>query len=101
MTEFEKFVARFKNYPESFREEMKRESTYDFAQVARKLQTAQNNLSGYIMVELFGQRLGDHLFEKFVSQYSRNLLLFMNSLGTEEHFFLMHQFNVNTHHWRG
>lgn len=101
MTEFETFVSRFKRNPETFREEMKRESTYDFAEVARKLQCAQNNLSGYIMVDLFGEQLGSHLFEKFVTQYNRNLLLFMNALGTEEHFFLMHQFNTNTHHWRG
>lgn len=101
MTEFEHFVAKFKNSPEAFREDMNRDNTYDFAKVAKTLQSAQNNLSGYIMIDLFGQQLGSHLFEKFVTQYNRNLLLFMNSLGTEEHFFLMHQFNTKTGQWRG
>lgn len=101
MTEFESFVSSFKRDPESFRSSMQSQGDYDFAKVARTLQSAQNNLSGFIMSDMFGQQLGNHLFEKFVTQYNRNLLLFMNSLGTEEHFFLMHQFNTKTGQWRG
>lgn len=101
MTKFEDFAASFKRNPESFRAQMQESQTYDFVKQVKKMQKVQNNLSGFIMVDLFGEQLGMHLWEKFAIEANRNLLRFLNLLGTEEHFFLMHEINAGRTYFSG
>lgn len=89
MTPYEHFYADFKRDPEALRARQKEIDAYAFSDIVQKLQRQQCNLSGYIMVDLFGEQLGNHLWEKFVIGHNRNLLSWLNNITTEYRFFML------------
>lgn len=100
MTRFEEFTNSFKEAREFDRvEEWKKplidNGTYKFSDDLKKLSQFQNNLSRETMVYMFGEQLGDHLWEKFVHQSGRNLLRLLPTLTDEYRFFILHEFRNN------
>lgn len=89
-TAYEMFMKSFQDNPEAFREKQKELDAFAFSRVVMSLQRLQHHLSGYIMVDWFGEQLGNHLWEKFVIQHNRNLLSWLSKITSEYRYFVLH-----------
>lgn len=71
------------------------DGTFDYVSQVNQLEKLSINLSGNMMVYLFGDQLGNHLWEKFAIGSHRNLLYFLRGLTSEIRFFILHELKNN------
>jgi len=95
MTRFEWFTADAKRDIQAYREKLKGDGTFSYVNQVIQLETFGKKLNRNLFIYLFGERLGDHLNEKFVIESHRNLLAFLSSLTSEYQFFLLHELKNN------
>lgn len=68
---------------------------YSASELVKQLQKLENKLSGKMLVYLFGEQLGGHLWEKFTVQCGRSLLRFFTLLTDEYRFFIIVELKQN------
>ena len=82
------FFKKFEENPEGFKDILRKEGVYDFFSAVKKLlrfsRAFNMNMSKYI----FGERLGEHIFEKFL-RAERDLLVLLTSMDTNTGFYLV------------
>lgn len=88
-TPCELLMERFKSQPDAVRDELKHAGAYDASKHILIMEKLQNHLSGYLMVEWFGEQLGNHLWEKFAVHHKRNILSWLSKLTSEYRFFVI------------
>lgn len=96
MTQFEYWKASFKANQEAFREQQKTDKIFMFDKAVIRLQKLQNNMSYWVLEEWFGEQLGKHLWDKFIEEHDRNLLIWFNKLTNEYRFFITTQLNSDS-----
>ena len=96
MSQFEGWKALFEQDPEAFREQQKSEKIFIFDKAVIRLQKLQNSMSGYDLEDWFGEQLGKHLWEKFVTEHNRNVLSWFNKLTNEYRFFITTKLNSDS-----
>lgn len=93
MSEFEDWKREFERNPEAFREQQKEERIFLFDKAVIRLQKLQNSMSGWDLEDWFGEQLGKHLWEKFITEHNRNILNWFNKLTNEYRFFMTTKLN--------
>lgn len=96
MSQFDSWKARFEQDPEEFREQQKSEKIFIFDKAVIRLQKLQNSMSGWDLEDWFGEQLGKHLWEKFVTEHNRNILSWFNKLTNEYRFFITTKLNTDS-----
>lgn len=79
----------------SYRDNLKGDGTFQYCEQVCQLEKLSMNLSGSILIYLFGEQLGAHLWEKFAGECHQNLLLFLRQLTSEYRFFILHELKNN------
>jgi len=80
---------------EAYRKRLTGDGTFQYCAQVDQLERLSINLSSSIMAYMFGEQLGGHLWEKFATQCSRNLLFFLRQLTSEYRFFILHELKNN------
>lgn len=96
VSQFDSWKARFEQDPEVFREQQKSEKIFIFNKAVIRLQKLQNSMSGYDLEDWFGEQLGKHLWDKFVTEHNRNVLSWFNKLTNEYRFFITTKLNTES-----
>ena len=96
MSEFEKWKEWFERSPEEFRANQQAEKIFIFDKAVIRLQKLQNSMSGYDLEDWFGEQLGKHLWDKFVTEHNRNVLSWFNKLTNEYRFFITTKLNTES-----
>lgn len=98
MTEFESWNKDFERDPEGFRTRQKDERIFIFDKAVKRMQMLQQHMSYYTLTDWFGDQLGEHLWNKFITEHSRNVLSWFNKLTNEYRFFITTKLN-NDSRW--
>lgn len=92
---YELFKAEAAQDIDHYRKKVKGDGSFEYVEQVKQLQRLSNKMSGRLMVYLFGEQLGEHLFEKFVNDCKRDFLLFLGKLESETAFFLLYELKNN------
>lgn len=95
MSKYTEFLQRFENNKEQFRKDLSSDGTFSFSDQVSELITFSNKVNLNLFVYLFDEILGEHLAEKFVIDFNRNLLSFFNSVDYEIKFFILYEIKNN------
>lgn len=93
-TRFQEFLDKA-TADESFRVDTESDGTYEFMRTVKVLTKFSRNLSQPLLVYMFGEQLGEHLFEKFAVQCRRDVLCFLPTLSDEYKFFILYEIKNN------
>lgn len=94
-TPYTLFLNAFRNDREGHIDRMKGTGMFEFSAMVKKLQELQHHMSRDTCVGMFGQQLGEHLWEKFVVQHNRNMLSWLTKLTDEYRFFILYESKNN------
>ena len=89
MSKFEAFKECCKQDLDAMRESLKTDGVYTYNEMVKRLRKVQNNMNQHTLVVMFGDQLGEHLWEKFVIENHRNALSWMSKLNEEYLFFFL------------
>jgi hypothetical protein len=92
---YEEFVACARNDMTVYQNDLKGNGTFEYVDQLLDLLTFSNKINNRLLVYLFGERLGEHLWFKFVTSHNRNLLEFFSGLTSEYRFFVLHEIKTN------
>lgn len=92
---FDLFVANAKADIDAYRKNLKGDGSFQYMDQVTQLEKLEINLSHRMMTYLFGERLGDHNWQKFSVECNRNLLRFFRQLHHEARFFIIYELKNN------
>jgi hypothetical protein len=90
-TRYEKFVKDAHDDIDAFKADAHANEVYHFTRAVKGLQKLQHHMSCNTLINMFGDQLGKHLWEKFISQHNRNVLSWLSKLTDEYRFFILHE----------
>jgi hypothetical protein len=95
MSRYELFSATAKADINGYRERLKGDGTFQFCEQVIQLQKLNSHINVHLLTYLFGERLGEHMAQTFVTLHERNLLSFMGRMTSEYRFFILHELKNN------
>lgn len=76
--------------PSAARVKLLKDHTFEFMDITDKLQEFSSKLSAPVLIKMFGEQIGYHLMDKFVSECRRDLLLFFNKIDSNYRAYIIH-----------
>jgi len=95
MTRYEEFRDDAMGDIKAYQDRLMADGTWTYVAQVEQLEKLSINMSGRMLVYMFGDQLGTHLFEKFVIECHRNLLYFLRQLTSEYRFFILYELKNN------
>lgn len=92
---YDQFIIDAKNDIEHYRKKLSGDGSFDYIDQIDSLVIFEKKVSRNLMVYLFEEQMGEHLWVKFVIASERNLLKFMASLTEEYKVFILHEIKNN------
>lgn len=92
---FDLFVANAKADIDAYRKNLKGDGSFQYLDQVTQLGNLEINLSHRMMTYLFGERMGDHNWNKFSVECNHNLLRFFRQLHHEARFFIIYELKNN------
>ena len=92
---FEHFVVVAKADIDTYRKNLQGDGSFQYLDQVTQLEKLQINLSHRMMTYLFGERLGDHNWQKFSVECNHNLLRFFRQIHHEARFFIIYELKNN------
>lgn len=95
MSRYELFSAAAKGDIKGYRDRLKGDGTFQFCEQVTQLQKLNSHINVHLLTYLFGERIGAHMAQTFVTVHERNLLSFFSRMSSEYRFFVLHELKNN------
>ena len=95
MSRYELFSAAAKADIKGYRDRLKGDGTFQFCEQVTQLQKLNSHINIHLLTYLFGERLGGHMAQTFVTVHERNLLSLFSRMSSEFRFFILHELKNN------
>lgn len=92
---FDLFVANAKADIDAYRKNLMGDGSFQYLDQVTQLEKLAIGINHKMMVYLFGERMGDHYWQKFAVECSRDLLRFFRQLHHEARFFIIYELKNN------
>lgn len=90
-TRYEQFKENAEADLRAHQDRLSGDGTFSYVAQVEQLERLSIRMSGHTLSYLFGEQLGTHLWEKFVTECHRNLLHFFRHLTSEYRFFILYE----------
>lgn len=94
-TRFEQFKVDAHADIEAYNKELHGDGSWSYIEQVKQLESLNMNLNGRLLIYLFGEHLGEHLWGKFHGECRSNLLYFLRQLTSEYRFFILYELKNN------
>lgn len=95
LTRYEEFIAAAHDDWDTYYNRLGGDGSFQYAAQVRQLQELSHKMNGSMLIYLFGEQLGAHLWTKFAGQFKGNLLNFLSYLTEEYRFFILYELKTN------
>lgn len=94
---FNEFITTAQEDPESYREMMRENGTGNLLKDINKLSDFSLKLAPMTMLNIFGDHLGYHMWEKFVVEANRDILRFIPMLSESYRVYFIYRVQTSDH----
>lgn len=92
---YDQFIIDAKNDIDHYRKKLSGDGSFEYISQIDSLILFEKKVNKNLMVYLFEEQMGEHLWVKFVIASERNLLKFLASLTSEYKFFILYEIKNN------
>jgi hypothetical protein len=92
---YELFKAEAAQDIDHYRKKVKGDGSFEYVEQVKQLKRLSNRMSAPMMIYLFGEQLGEHLFEKLIIDCRRDFLYFLGTLDSQILFYLLYELKNN------